>query len=62
MPTRKVPDGPLLGNGDVGVAIGGVVERQKYFGLGEAGGANVTIRSGVGDEFSRAAPVLSREE
>jgi hypothetical protein len=45
MPTRKVPDGPLLGNGDVGVAIGGVVERQKYFGLGEGGGANVTIRS-----------------
>lgn len=45
MPTRKVPDGPLLGNGDVGVAIGGVIERQKYFGLGEAGGANVNIRS-----------------
>ncbi len=44
MPTRKVPDGPLLGNGDVGVAIGGVVERQKYYGLGEAGGANVTVR------------------
>ena len=45
VPTRKVPDGPLLGNGDVGVAIGGVVERQKYFGLGASGGANVTIRS-----------------
>lgn len=45
MPTRKVPDGPLLGNGDVGVAIGGVIERQKYYGLGEAGGANVTVRS-----------------
>ncbi len=45
MPTRKLPDGPLLGNGDVGVAIGGVVERQKYFGLGEAGGANVNIRT-----------------
>lgn len=45
MPTRKVPDGPLLGNGDVGVAIGGVIERQKYYGLGESGGANVTVRS-----------------
>lgn len=45
MPTRKVPDGPLLGNGDVGVAIGAVVERQKYYGLGEAGGANVTVRA-----------------
>ena len=22
MPTRKLPDGPLLGNGDLGVAIG----------------------------------------
>ncbi len=44
MPTRKVPDGPLLGNGDLGVAVGGVAERQKYFGLGEAGGANVTVR------------------
>ncbi len=40
-PTRKVPDGPLLGNGDVGVAIGGVIERQKFFGLGQSGGANV---------------------
>lgn len=45
MPTRKLPDGPLLGNGDVGVAMGGVIERQKYFGLGESGGANVNIRS-----------------
>jgi hypothetical protein len=45
MPTRKAPDGPLLGNGDVGVVIGGVIERRKYFGLGEAGGANVTTRS-----------------
>jgi hypothetical protein len=45
MPTRKVPDGPLLGNGDVGVAIGGVIERQRYFGLGAAGGANVHIES-----------------
>ncbi len=44
MPTRKVPDGPLLGNGDVGVAIGGVVERLRYFGLGEAGGANVNVK------------------
>ncbi|MSU35352.1 MAG: hypothetical protein EXS36_09590 [Pedosphaera sp.] len=42
IPTRKIPDGPLLGNGDVGVAIGGVIERHQYFGLGEAGGANVT--------------------
>lgn len=45
LPTRKIPDGPLLGNGDLGVAIGGVVERLKYFGLGEPGGANVTVRS-----------------
>lgn len=45
MPTRKLPDGPLLGNGDVGVAIGGVVERQRYQGLGETGGANVTAKS-----------------
>lgn len=37
MPTRKVPDGPLLGNGDVGVAIGGVVEKQKYFGMARGG-------------------------
>ena len=44
MPTRKLPDGPLLGNGDVGVAIGGVIERQKYYGLGEAGGANVNVQ------------------
>ncbi len=43
MPTRKMPDGPLLGNGDVGVAIGGVVERRKYIGLGAPGGANVHV-------------------
>ncbi|MSU31138.1 MAG: hypothetical protein EXS25_00465 [Pedosphaera sp.] len=41
VPSRKVPDGPLLGNGDVGVVIGGVIERQRHFGLGEDGGANV---------------------
>jgi alpha-L-fucosidase 2 len=34
-PNRKMPDGPLLGNGDVGVTIGGVFERQKYFGPGD---------------------------
>ena len=45
MPTRKVPDGPLLGNGDVGVVIGGVVERQKYFGLGALGGGDVNLKS-----------------
>jgi len=45
MPTRKVPDGPLLGNGDIGVAIGGVIERLRYFGLGEEGGAKVTART-----------------
>ncbi len=45
MPTRKVPDGPLLGNGDVGVVIGGVVERQKYFGLGAPGGGDVNLKS-----------------
>ncbi|MBL9168011.1 MAG: hypothetical protein JNN07_09745 [Verrucomicrobiales bacterium] len=45
MPTRKLPDGPLLGNGDVGVAIGGVIERQRYFGLGQPGGAQVNTRS-----------------
>lgn len=45
LPTRKMPDGPLLGNGDIGVAVGGVVERRKYIGLGESGGANVTTRS-----------------
>jgi alpha-L-fucosidase 2 len=44
IPTRKVPDAPLLGNGDLGVAIGCVIERQKYFGLGEPGGGNVNIR------------------
>jgi alpha-L-fucosidase 2 len=45
MPTRKLPDGPLLGNGDLGVAIGGVVERQRYFGLGQPGGAQVNTQS-----------------
>jgi alpha-L-fucosidase 2 len=45
MPTRKVPDGPLLGNGDLGVAIGAVSERRRYFGLGEDGGARVTRRT-----------------
>jgi hypothetical protein len=45
MPTRKLPDGPLLGNGDLGVAIGAVTERLRYHGLGEDGGAKVTTRS-----------------
>ncbi len=45
MPTRKLPDGPLLGNGDLGVAIGAVSERQRYHGLGEEGGARVTTRT-----------------
>ena len=45
MPTRKVPDGPLLGNGDLGVAVGAVAERRRFFGLGEEGGANVTRRT-----------------
>ena len=45
IPTRKVPDAPLLGNGDLGVAIGGVIERQTFFGLGEPGGGNVNIRA-----------------
>jgi hypothetical protein len=40
MPTRKMPDGPVLGNGDAGVAIGGVVGRRKSFGLGGPGGAS----------------------
>jgi len=44
MPTRKMPDGPLLGNGDLGVAIGGVIERQRRFGLGASGGADVNIQ------------------
>ena len=44
MPTRKLPDGPLLGNGDLGVAIGAVIGRQRYHGLGEDGGAHVTTR------------------
>ena len=45
MPTRKLPDGPLLGNGDLGVAIGAVTERLRYHGLGEDGGAKVTTRT-----------------
>ena len=32
MPTRKLPDGPLLGNGDLGVAIGAVTERLPLSG------------------------------
>ena len=32
-PTRKTPDGPLLGNGDLGVAISGVIERRRFYGL-----------------------------
>ena len=35
VPTRKVPDGPLLGNGDLGVTLGGVTERQVVYGLNE---------------------------
>lgn len=45
VPTRKVPDGPLIGNGDLGVAIGTGGERRRYFGLGEDGGARVTRRT-----------------
>jgi hypothetical protein len=45
MPTRKIPDGPLLGNGDLGVAVGAVVGRLRYHGLGEDGGAHVTTRT-----------------
>jgi len=45
IPTRKLPDGPLLGNGDLGVAIGAVTERLRYHGLGEEGGARVTTRT-----------------
>lgn len=45
VPTRKVPDAPLMGNGDLGVVAAGVVERLRYHGLGEAGGANVTTRA-----------------
>ena len=33
VPTRKFPDGPLLGNGDLGVTIGGVIERRVVYGL-----------------------------
>jgi len=31
VPTTKVPDGPLLGNGDVGVVISGPPERQRFW-------------------------------
>lgn len=37
MPTRKIPDGPLLGNGDLGVAIGAPVEKLKFFGMAHGG-------------------------
>ncbi|MCY2930626.1 MAG: hypothetical protein NTV86_14235 [Planctomycetota bacterium] len=30
-PTTKIPDGPLLGNGDVGVALGGPPEELRLF-------------------------------
>ncbi|MEI6675075.1 MAG: glycoside hydrolase family 95-like protein [Verrucomicrobiota bacterium] len=43
MPTRKVPDGPLLGNGDVGVAIGGVLERQRQYDHGADNTASTII-------------------
>ena len=33
VPIRKAPDGPLLGNGDLGVTLGGVTERQVVYGL-----------------------------
>ena len=33
VPTRKVPDGPLLGNGDLGVTLEGVIERQIVYEL-----------------------------
>ncbi len=36
-PSRKTPDGPLLGNGDMGVTIGGVSERRKSSRLGGPG-------------------------
>jgi len=56
MPTRKVPDGPLLGNGDLGVAVGAVAERRRHHGLGEDGGANVTRRTNA----PTACPELHR--
>ncbi len=31
VPTRKVVDGPILGNGDLGVAIGGPPELQRFY-------------------------------
>lgn len=31
IPTRKVVDGPILGNGDLGVTIGGPPELQRFF-------------------------------
>ena len=30
VPTRMTPDGPLLGNGDVGVVLGGPAEAQRF--------------------------------
>lgn len=31
IPTEQIPDAPLLGNGDIGVAIGGTCERPTFF-------------------------------
>ncbi len=31
VPTQGMPDGPLLGNGDVGVALGGPPEAQRFY-------------------------------
>ena len=31
IPTRKVVDGPIMGNGDLGVAIGGPPELQRFY-------------------------------
>jgi hypothetical protein len=41
MPTRRMPDGPLLGNGDLGVAIDGVIERLKYYGMDGQSNTNI---------------------
>jgi hypothetical protein len=41
-PTRKTPDGPLLGNGDLGVAISGVIERRRFYGLDEHASNTIT--------------------
>ena len=47
VPTFKMPDGPLLGNGDVGVVLAGLPEEQRFFigkndwwGFGDGSGAN----------------------